>query len=213
MFKKESTKNNNNVNNNSHLSFSNLDDESIYKNDYQFEIYNPTEQKAFQITDMEKLPDSFHYLPHHQSNSAEYNYHPSLNNLYMNGVDNSGMTHISPADLSNTYFENGHSCAQCGKSFEKKFTLNSHIKNHHSGILFQCDICSTTFKRQHDLKRHHRSLHMNIKPFSCNVCKKGFSRMVLIIIQRMLLNDMLIVQNLRAGMGCLIEFYYNKIIT
>ncbi|KAI2605032.1 uncharacterized protein GGS25DRAFT_524534 [Hypoxylon fragiforme] len=40
---------------------------------------------------------------------------------------------------------------------------------------FRCDLCPTSFNRNHDLKRHKR-IHLAIKPFPCKFCDKSFSR-------------------------------------
>ncbi|KAK5662409.1 hypothetical protein OQA88_8320 [Cercophora sp. LCS_1] len=40
---------------------------------------------------------------------------------------------------------------------------------------FRCDMCSQSFSRNHDLKRHKR-IHMAAKPFPCPTCHKSFSR-------------------------------------
>ncbi|KAJ3378642.1 hypothetical protein HDU92_007257, partial [Lobulomyces angularis] len=49
-------------------------------------------------------------------------------------------------------------------------------KNIDYPVSLKCCICSYTFKRKHDLKRHHRTKHLNIKPHQCKYCKKGFGR-------------------------------------
>ncbi|KAI9091801.1 hypothetical protein DFS34DRAFT_567762, partial [Phlyctochytrium arcticum] len=41
---------------------------------------------------------------------------------------------------------------------------------------FSCSLCSATFSRKHDLKRHTR-IHLGIRPFGCEVCNKRFTRM------------------------------------
>ncbi|KAI8892089.1 hypothetical protein BC833DRAFT_612674 [Globomyces pollinis-pini] len=41
---------------------------------------------------------------------------------------------------------------------------------------FRCQICSSSFSRNHDLKRHVR-IHLGIRPYACETCPKMFSRM------------------------------------
>ncbi|KAJ3204838.1 hypothetical protein HK099_001013 [Clydaea vesicula] len=40
----------------------------------------------------------------------------------------------------------------------------------------KCLLCNYTFQRKHDLKRHHRTKHLNIRPHKCEHCNKGFGR-------------------------------------
>lgn len=41
---------------------------------------------------------------------------------------------------------------------------------------FPCNICCSTFIRNHDLKRHIR-IHLGIRPYKCDTCPKSFTRM------------------------------------
>ncbi|EGF79557.1 hypothetical protein BATDEDRAFT_12478, partial [Batrachochytrium dendrobatidis JAM81] len=41
---------------------------------------------------------------------------------------------------------------------------------------FKCDMCPSTFSRNHDLKRHIR-IHLGIRPYKCERCDKSFTRM------------------------------------
>lgn len=40
---------------------------------------------------------------------------------------------------------------------------------------FQCNQCSLSFRRNHDLKRHVK-IHLPIRPYVCELCRKGFNR-------------------------------------
>ncbi|KAJ3383106.1 hypothetical protein HDU92_004394, partial [Lobulomyces angularis] len=40
---------------------------------------------------------------------------------------------------------------------------------------FSCPLCCSVFKRSHDLKRHAKK-HLNIRPYVCTGCFKGFTR-------------------------------------
>ena len=49
---------------------------------------------------------------------------------------------------------------------------------------FPCTMCSSTFSRNHDLKRHTRfdlllmfRIHLGIRPFKCETCPKSFTRL------------------------------------
>lgn len=66
----------------------------------------------------------------------------------------------------NFYFvtgENGFTCDQCGKSFNRRTRLQLHVKYVHEGAEpFTCEQCNKTFVRKEDLARHH-ILHSGVK--------------------------------------------------
>jgi len=43
------------------------------------------------------------------------------------------------------------------------------------GKSFPCSMCSSSFSRNHDLKRHIR-IHLGIRPYKCDTCPKSFTR-------------------------------------
>ncbi|KAJ3005481.1 hypothetical protein HKX48_000651, partial [Thoreauomyces humboldtii] len=65
----------------------------------------------------------------------------------------------------------------CGKVFTRRFNLQSHELVHSDLRPFSCDICTATFRRKFDLRRHMRSLHnQGDKPYTCDLCGLGFTR-------------------------------------
>jgi DNA-directed RNA polymerase subunit RPC12/RpoP len=68
----------------------------------------------------------------------------------------------------------------CNKVFSKQTNLKSHSRIHHTERNYACQDCGACFRRSHDLKRHQRSLHSDVKPFGCARCGKRFSRMVIL---------------------------------
>ena len=93
-------------------------------------------------------------------------------------------------------------CHGCHCSFKIKGERDYHLKNHHpsEGTEFECSICKNMFNTNRKLKRHetthtgkyectdcgktflqrcdlerHTKVHPSNSPFTCIVCKKGFS--------------------------------------
>lgn len=66
----------------------------------------------------------------------------------------------------------------CEKVFDKLTNLKSHGKIHSVERQCVCDFCGASFRRSHDLKRHQRSIHTEVKSFQCIRCSKKFSRQV-----------------------------------
>ncbi|KAI8615134.1 hypothetical protein BC830DRAFT_1064758 [Chytriomyces sp. MP71] len=60
--------------------------------------------------------------------------------------------------------------------FKKVSLLKAHNKTHVVLRPFECDICRNTFARNHDLKRHVRSVHNSRRPHACRRCKAAFVR-------------------------------------
>ncbi|RKO89469.1 hypothetical protein BDK51DRAFT_27934 [Blyttiomyces helicus] len=63
----------------------------------------------------------------------------------------------------------------CTKSFATIQALRSHWRCHGERT-FECEACSATFRRKHDLLRHIRSLHVVDKPHQCEACDRSYAR-------------------------------------
>ncbi|XP_047497470.1 gastrula zinc finger protein XlCGF8.2DB-like [Penaeus chinensis] len=62
-----------------------------------------------------------------------------------------------------------HQCSECGKKFDNKFQLESHIFSHTGEPPFECVDCGKIFQQQYALKNH---LLIHKKTFACTVCGK-----------------------------------------
>ena len=71
-------------------------------------------------------------------------------------------------------------------SIQNKQNLLINTIDSQTGPPFKCDLCSKTFTRRHDMKRHMNNVHsdnrdvfkINDRPksFTCDVCDKSFAR-------------------------------------
>jgi hypothetical protein len=89
-----------------------------------------------------------------------------------NNVD---LTSIPSTNLNAISENSKHTCSTCSKSFPTPYALKSHMKCHEAPSL-SCPACPLTFRRNHDLVRHTRSVHDGGVPHPCPFCEKGFAR-------------------------------------
>ena len=67
-------------------------------------------------------------------------------------------------------------CEICSKEFARKDSLRRHIRSVHDAKQYQCDICSKEFTGKDNVLLHKKSVHTLCKPFTCEKCKKQFSK-------------------------------------
>ena len=64
----------------------------------------------------------------------------------------------------------------CGKSFNEKGNLKTHISFHSNTRPFICKICHKTYKTKGHLNDHINVQHYSIRKFKCSICEKSFGR-------------------------------------
>ena len=79
-------------------------------------------------------------------------------------------------DTSSGYLPQGKVCGDCGKEFSTRGGMRFHWRAVHSGLRpFECKQCGATFTRK-DSFESHMVMHANKKPYMCCDCGKTFGR-------------------------------------
>ena len=66
-------------------------------------------------------------------------------------------------------------CEQCGRVFNNKYLMNSHIRKIHENIRnFPCPHCPKRFRASIPLREHVNNVHLNIKAYQCDHCGSTF---------------------------------------
>ena len=60
-------------------------------------------------------------------------------------------------------------CSNCGKQFDEKSLLQTHMNKNHKIPEFKCFQCNDSFENELSLEKHMMSLHP-VKMFTCKVC-------------------------------------------
>jgi len=61
-------------------------------------------------------------------------------------------------------------CEECGRAFNQKTSLNTHIKFHQRHPDLVCDVCGKLFHKRYAKVQHKKIVHENIRRFACDRC-------------------------------------------
>ena len=65
-------------------------------------------------------------------------------------------------------------CEKCDAPFEHKQHLEHHMNKVHLNVKpYECNLCEESFLTKNQLKTHLKKSH-NVKPYKCNFCQKAF---------------------------------------
>ncbi|CAL1546995.1 unnamed protein product, partial [Lymnaea stagnalis] len=70
-----------------------------------------------------------------------------------------------------------HYCSMCGKGFQQKSHLKSHMSLHIQQKDFECNICGSKYAHKTSLTAHQKLAHgsdAHALPFSCSICGQGY---------------------------------------
>jgi len=103
---------------------------------------------------------------------------------HMSGVPPYSYSNVGGSVLSNMHQPGtpmsmmpmtGMSYGHAGMHHSYQHAPQGHASLQQTDRPFRCDVCTTSFNRNHDLKRHKR-IHLTTKPYPCTFCDKAFSR-------------------------------------
>ena len=71
--------------------------------------------------------------------------------------------------------EKNFACNQCGKSYEIKRNLVSHMRKIHQEKPYKCELCSESYFMRNDLVQHRNKSHLG--EYECKICFKSFGKL------------------------------------
>ncbi|XP_065354623.1 transcription factor Ouib [Calliphora vicina] len=66
-----------------------------------------------------------------------------------------------------------HICEVCGNIYQRRYSLELHMRRHRAEKPYECEICSYAFHSNFELIRHMRK-HTGSRPYKCSYCPRAF---------------------------------------
>lgn len=71
--------------------------------------------------------------------------------------------------------EGNYKCFDCGRTFNRQYTLDTHQRIHTGEKPYVCEVCGARFRQSGTKLNHVRAVHTKERPFQCQYCGKTFS--------------------------------------
>ncbi|XP_029167660.1 zinc finger protein 62 homolog [Nylanderia fulva] len=65
-------------------------------------------------------------------------------------------------------------CKLCNKTFSLQQSYHAHMRQHADKTQYKCHSCSKKFRTFHNLIRHRKNIHYDLKDYFCDICDKKF---------------------------------------
>lgn len=87
-----------------------------------------------------------------------------------------GLRHAKSSKAAKIEDRSKQMCSICGRLFAERSKMLAHEMTH-SGIMVSCEVCGKQFLHKNYLRIHVKTVHSQVKPFSCNIdgCKWTFA--------------------------------------
>ncbi|XP_077969503.1 uncharacterized protein LOC120332047 [Styela clava] len=111
----------------------------------------------------------------HSSNSPEQSiYKMPIWNENMNDINKAVGMEEESVEQEKQSSENPFPCSLCGNQFKNKYSLRSHMVNHHKEKQFTCKECGKIYTCQSSMYKHVKT-HYRKTRYSCTKCEMLFS--------------------------------------
>ncbi|XP_038219292.1 zinc finger protein 808-like [Zerene cesonia] len=93
-------------------------------------------------------------------------------------------THMLSHDKKKNFY-----CVECDKSFKTEVSLKQHLKitaahAENKDLPLQCGHCDKRFGLKKSLERHILRIHLNLRPFHCNLCDKTYTQRSCLLVHK-----------------------------
>ncbi|KAI8124569.1 Zinc finger protein 112 [Lucilia cuprina] len=157
--------------------FHNLDDDEVWLDqDYQDDDDSDVSIGSLELNDAEDFDKPKKSLKSNKKSTAKTKkaLKKTSKTLDISSDGTAIIREKKPRDKTEKKYNQPHICEICGNIYQRRYTLDMHMRRHGDKKEFECEICSDAFHSNFELNRHMRK-HTGSKPYTCSYCSRSFS--------------------------------------